>query len=242
MKENLFLLGDFNARIGAAHTSWPRCIGHFSIGKLNENGQRLFELCSFHDLAITNIFYPTKPHHRVSWQHPRSKHWHQLYLIITRRPILNHVLLTHSYHSADCDTDHSLVGSMVRLRPRRTQYSKKKGRPHIDTARASKPELRKCFAEAINKTLEDSPTDSTTARWDFIRDAIYQTASDTFGKRARKNEDWFEAGIEEMEPALASKGAVLLKYKEKTCEKTLAAYREIRNNAKRVARRCTNDY
>ncbi|RDD64003.1 hypothetical protein DU478_22495, partial [Thalassococcus profundi] len=167
---------------------------------------------------------------------------HQLDLVITRRPMLNPVLLTRSYHSSDCDTDHSLVGSIVRLRPRRTHRSKQEGRPRIDTARTSKPELRECFAEVINKTLEDCPTDSTTARWDFIRGAIYQSASDTFGKRARKNEDWFEAGIEEMEPALATKGAALVKYKRKPCEKTLAAYREARNNAKRVARRCANDY
>jgi hypothetical protein len=36
-KENLFLLGDFNVQIGADHTSWPRCIGHFDVGKLNQN-------------------------------------------------------------------------------------------------------------------------------------------------------------------------------------------------------------
>ena len=45
-----------------------------------------------------------------------------------------------------------------------------------------------------------------------------------------------------MEPALAAKGAALLKYKSKPCEKTLIAYREARNNVKRVARRCANDY
>jgi hypothetical protein len=44
-----------------------------------------------------------------------SKHWHQLDLVITRRTMLNHVLRTHSYHSADYDTDHSLVVFMVRL-------------------------------------------------------------------------------------------------------------------------------
>lgn len=242
--ENLFLLGDFNARVGADHISWPRCVGHFGIGKLNGNGQRLLELCTFHDLAITNTFYSAKPHHRVSWMHPRSKQWHQLDFVITRRLMLNHVLRTRSYHSADCDTDHSLVGSMVRLQPRRIHNSKppKKGRPRIDTAKTGKPELRERFAEVIDKALEDCPTDNATTRWDFIRDAIYQAASDTFGKRTRKNEDWFEASIVEMEPVIAAKSAALLKYKRRPCAKTLAAYREARNNAKRVARSCANDY
>ena len=39
--EHLYLLGDFNAQIGSDHISWPRYIGHFGVGKLNENGQRL---------------------------------------------------------------------------------------------------------------------------------------------------------------------------------------------------------
>ena len=56
-KEDLFLLGDFNARVGSDHNSWPRCIGHFGVGKLNENGQRLLELCTFHGLCITNPFF-----------------------------------------------------------------------------------------------------------------------------------------------------------------------------------------
>lgn len=39
----------------------PRCIGHFGVRKLNENGQRLFKLCSFHDLCITNTFFTKNP-------------------------------------------------------------------------------------------------------------------------------------------------------------------------------------
>lgn len=68
VSEHLFLLSDFNAQIGSNHISWLRCICPFGIGKLNENGQRLLELCSLHDLCITNTFYLTKPNHRVGFQ------------------------------------------------------------------------------------------------------------------------------------------------------------------------------
>ena len=50
----------------------------------------------------------------------------------TRRPLLNCVLNTRSYHSADCNTDRSLVGSLVgskvRLQLISTHRSKQKGR------------------------------------------------------------------------------------------------------------------
>ena len=38
--EQLYLLGDFNARVGANHDSWSRNIGNFGFGRLNENGPR----------------------------------------------------------------------------------------------------------------------------------------------------------------------------------------------------------
>ena len=37
--EQLVLLGDFNARVGADHDTWPSCLGQFGVGKMNENGQ-----------------------------------------------------------------------------------------------------------------------------------------------------------------------------------------------------------
>ena len=79
--EHLFLLGDFNAQIGSDHISLHRCIGHFGVGKLKEN-----RTCALSDLCATNTFYSTKTQHRVFWQHPRSRHWHQLDLVHTHLP------------------------------------------------------------------------------------------------------------------------------------------------------------
>ncbi len=41
-------ISDFNARVRAdLYTTWPSCLGHFSVGKMNDNRQRLLELFSF---------------------------------------------------------------------------------------------------------------------------------------------------------------------------------------------------
>ena len=127
---------NFNARVGENPDSWPRVLGHFGVGKLNENGQRLPELCCQHDLCITNTFFNTKPFHRVSWRHPGSKHWHQLDLILPRWSSLNYVQITRSYHSADSDTDHSLVSSRLRLQVKKIHWSKPKN-PRISTCQKS---------------------------------------------------------------------------------------------------------
>ena len=97
---------------------------------------------------------------------------------------------------------------------------------------------RKCFVKAIDEALENLSTDCATARWDFIRDAVYKAAIGTFGKRAKNN----EAGIEEMERVIAVKGAALLEYKRQPCEMRLAAYRQAWSNEKRISRNCADDY
>lgn len=72
-KEQLILLGDFSARVGADHESWPSCLGQFGVGRMNENGQRLLKLCTYYNLCIANSFFKTKLQHKVSWRHSHSK-------------------------------------------------------------------------------------------------------------------------------------------------------------------------
>ena len=52
-QETLFIFGDFNARVGADHSSRPTCLGYFGIGNMNENGQHLLELYCHQSLSIT---------------------------------------------------------------------------------------------------------------------------------------------------------------------------------------------
>ncbi|XP_037803947.1 uncharacterized protein LOC119598372 [Penaeus monodon] len=166
---------------------------------MNENGQRLLELCCYHDLCITNTFFATKP--------------------------LNCVLTTRSYHSADCDTDHSM----------------QKGRPRINTSKTAIPDLCERFANSIEDALKNCPGGNTEERWSHIRDFIYNSAMDTFGKRERQNPDWFEAGIAELEPAIEAKRAALINYKREPSVKSLAALKA-KNDAQRIVRRCANDH
>ncbi|XP_047120326.1 craniofacial development protein 2-like [Schistocerca piceifrons] len=82
--ETLYILGDFNVTVGSDKDIWPNCLGHHGVGKMNENGQRLLEVCCFYGLCITNTYFQLKDQHKVSWRHPRSHHWHQLDLVIAR--------------------------------------------------------------------------------------------------------------------------------------------------------------
>ena len=128
---------------------------------MNENGLRLLELCTFHDLCIANSFFRAMPQHKVSWRHPRSKHWHQLNLILVRRAGIKNVLHTRFYHSADCDTDHSLVclqhtkewsvSQSARMQAKKFHRTKTKGIPLIDVSKMFQPDLIEWFAQIFEK-------------------------------------------------------------------------------------------
>ena len=173
--EQIVLLGSFNARVGPDRDSWPSCLGCFGVGKVNDNGQRLLEFCSYHSLCVTNTFFQTKPQHWVSWRHPRSKHWHQLDMIIIRRTSLKYVLLTRTCHSADCDTDHSLVCCKIRLTPKTLHRAKPQGKPCINIIKmqeeAKIEEFTKTFKEAISTK---NPQSTASDTWIYLRAFIHQ--------------------------------------------------------------------
>ena len=51
-KDVLFILGDWNAKVGSQET--PRVTGKFGLGIRNEAGQRLIEFCQENALVIAN--------------------------------------------------------------------------------------------------------------------------------------------------------------------------------------------
>ena len=122
--EPLFILGDYNSLSGYQRIHWPRVLGYHGIDKMNENGQRLLEFCTVNDLAITNTFFALKDQHKVSWCHPRSKHWHQIDFILARKIDLNCVRVTRSFHSADCEWDHTHVVNKLSVKAKQKHHSK----------------------------------------------------------------------------------------------------------------------
>ena len=241
--KQLVLLADFNARVGADNDFWPSCLGPFGVGKMNENGQWLLKLCVFHNLCITNSFFKTKPQHKVSWRHLHSKHWHQLDLILVRCASIKNVLHTHSYHSTDCDTDHSLVCCKIRLQPKKFHHAKKLGNPHIDVSKMTQPDLMEQFAEAFEEEYDASQSrDTATEKWETLQDTIHHITLAIFGKKTSKSHDWYEVMSSEMTPIIEAKCAALAEYKQPPTEQNLQTLRAARSKVQCITRCCANEF
>ena len=119
--------------------------------------ERLLELCCNRSLCVTNTYFQVKQKHRVSLMH------HQLDLVITKRELLNSIHITQTYHSVDCDTDHSLVLRKITLSPKKLHYAKPKGLPKVNTGQTNDAERIKHFTSSFESNFHNSlSTDATT--------------------------------------------------------------------------------
>ena len=209
---------------------------------MNDNGQRLLELCTRHDLCITNTLFDIRPHLKTSWRHPRSKLWHQLDLIITKTDNRKHVKLTRTYHSADCDTDHSLVACTIRAQPKKFHRAKPPGNQRINSLRVADPKLAEEYSQKLQETLPGHTEGTIEEKWATLQDTIYSQAKATFGTNQGSSQDWFKANTNKIAPVLDQKRKALLRHKKRPTTSSKQRLKSTRKQSRRTARRCANDH
>ena len=171
---------------------------------MNENGQRLLELCCRQNVCITNTTFPGKPHRKQAWRHPRSKSWHQLDFVLVKQRHKQEVRNTRTYHSVDCDTDHRLVCSTMSLQPKPFHRQKRQS-VKIDIHKTAKPVLNEAFCDLLVSAvicwcLLACSVDSLPAAtdpdvyWGFLRRTIHEAALATYSKKVKQNPDWCKRG------------------------------------------------
>jgi len=71
-KDVLFIIGDWNAKVGSQET--PGVRGKFGLGIQNEAGQRLIEFCQENALVITNALFQQHKRRLYTWTSPDGQH------------------------------------------------------------------------------------------------------------------------------------------------------------------------
>ena len=71
-KNVLFIIGDWNAKVGSQET--PGVTGKFGLGIRNEAGQRLIEFCQEDALVIANTLFQQRKRRLYTWTSPDGQH------------------------------------------------------------------------------------------------------------------------------------------------------------------------
>ena len=71
-KDVLFIIGDWNAKVGSQET--PGVTGKFGLGIRNEAGQRLIKFCQENTLVIGNTLFQQHKRRLYTWTSPDCQH------------------------------------------------------------------------------------------------------------------------------------------------------------------------
>lgn len=248
--DKVWLVGDFNARVGKNSGVWPGVLGPHGVGKMNDNGLRLLTFCTEHCLSITSTQFQLPDKLKTTWMHPRSKSWHMLDYAIVRQRDLKEVLVTRAMRGANCWTDHRLVRSRIRVCLRRPPR-KSKGHPRLNVAVLADTDARCKLADAVNDALNsaslpDDPAviaDDLDSVWDSIHSSLLQAAKSAVGTTSRKNPDWFDESAAVLGPLLDAKNRAHDAHLSNPRSRTLRRnWINLRSEAQRTLRKVQNEW
>ena len=83
-KDVLFIIGDWNAKVGSQET--PGVAGKSGLGIQNEARQRLIEFCQENALVIANTLFQQHKRRLYTWTSPDGQHQNQIdYVLCSQR-------------------------------------------------------------------------------------------------------------------------------------------------------------
>ena len=122
-------------------------------------GQR--NVCDMNELVITGTLFPHKTIHKVTWVSPGGNAMNQIDRVLISRRFRNSVKDTRVCRSADIESDHHLVCTVLKLRLTKQTTEKKRCRVKYDTAKLRNEEVLRRFNIALqnrHQVLENEET------------------------------------------------------------------------------------
>ena len=113
-KDVLFIIGDWNAKVGSQGT--PGVTGKFGLGIRNEAGQRLIELCQENTLVIANTLFQKHKRRLYTWTSPDGQHQNHTDYILCSQRWISSIQSAKTRPGADCGSDHELLITKFRLK------------------------------------------------------------------------------------------------------------------------------
>ena len=110
----LFIIGDWNAKVGSQETPGVTC--KFGLGIRNEAGQRLIEFCQENAVVIVNTLFQQHRSRLYTWKSPDGQHWNQVDYILCSQRWRSSIQSTKTRPGADFGSDHELLIAKFRLK------------------------------------------------------------------------------------------------------------------------------
>ena len=82
----LFIIRDWNAKVGSQETHLPGVTGKYALRGQNKAGQRLTEFFQENTLVIANTLFQQHKRIHYTWTWPDGQHWNEIdYILCSQR-------------------------------------------------------------------------------------------------------------------------------------------------------------
>ncbi|GFR65355.1 craniofacial development protein 2-like [Elysia marginata] len=177
------LIGDLNAKVGDENIGAERTMGIHGCGSINNNGERLVELCASNDLVIGGTLFEHPAIHKLTWYSPNGRDKNQIDHIAINNTWRRSLLDVRVKRGADVGSDHLLVIASIRLKLRRTDR-RDMHQKRLDVNKLKDPDVRKLFTiqlknrfQALSEQENNSPQEMENINhlWNQVK-TLYQDA------------------------------------------------------------------
>ena len=194
----LIVTGDMNAKVGDDNEGYERVMGRHGLGKCNDNGERLREMCDLNELVITGTRFPHKDIHKATWVSPDGRTKNQIDHVLINKRFRNSVNDTRVYRAADIGSDHYLVCTTIKLRLKTQPKEKKNNRVKYDTAKLKEEDILKTFKiqlrnryQVLEEEAPEVEEDEEVERdSEMMEKAYVEVAEAVLGRPRRKKKPW----------------------------------------------------
>jgi hypothetical protein len=181
----IVMMGDFNAKIGDDNKGIERCVGKHGMGTMNQNGERLLELCELTNMVISSTFFPHKNIHKSTWISPDNHTKNQIDHFCINSKIRTSVLDVRAYRGAVLAA--ITVYAFAKIRTKlKVVYQPPKAKK-IDSNHLLLTINQNSYNIGIQNKLNASSTSSENAvenlenHWHLFKNAITNSAAETAG-------------------------------------------------------------
>ena len=209
VNEDLFVLGDLNARVGNSNDG--KVIGNWGVPAVNVSGQSMYEFCVENEMMIGNTWFRKKRIHKYTWVRDNGSDKALMDYVIVKQSMKADLIDVHVYRGAveGTNSDHFLVVAKWKL-PEKYMCARKietNQRKVLNVRKLEDEKVRKYYRECLRERYEklDERVVSCEKEWELFKNAVYECTekacgSKTVGRKKRKikRSEWWNDEIDKL--------------------------------------------
>ena len=157
------VMGDLIAKDGNDNTGNERVMGKYGCGNINDNGERLIDLCGTNNLVIGGTIFPHREMHKLTWISPNGRDKNQIDHIVINGKWRRSLQDVRVMRVVDVASDHHIVVADIKLKliKQSTHVNVKR---KFDVGKLQDPNIKQEFKLEIKnrfQLLENQRTENT---------------------------------------------------------------------------------